>query len=62
MKKLSIVFLILYIVAVVYLWILRFTNVYMTGARFVIEYWLEYLVTILFLILHFVFKFLDYRR
>lgn len=62
MKKLSIVFLILYIVAVVYLWILRFTNVDMTGARFVIEYWLEYLVTILFLILHFVFKFLDYRR
>ena len=62
MKKLSIVFLILYIVAVVYLWILRFTNIDMTGARFVIEYWLEYLVTILFLILHFVFKFLDYRR
>lgn len=62
MKKLSIVFLILYIVAIVYLWILRFTNVDMTGARFVIEYWLEYLVTILFLILHFVFKFLDYRR
>ncbi len=62
MKKLSIVFLILYIVAVVYLWILRFSNVDMTGARFVIEYWLEYLVTILFLILHFVFKFLDYRR
>lgn len=62
MKKLSIVFLILYVVAVVYLWILRFTNVDMTGTRFVIEYWLEYLVTILFLILHFVFKFLDYRR
>lgn len=62
MKKLSIVFLILYIVAVVYLWILRFANVDMTNTRFVIEYWLEYLVTILFLILHFVFKFLDYRR
>ena len=62
MKKLSIVFLILYIVAVVYLWILRFTNVDMTDTRFVIEYWLEYLVTILFLILYFVFIFLDYRR
>ena len=62
MKKLSIVFLILYIVAIVYLWILRFTNVDMTDVRFVIEYWFEYLVTILFLILHFVFKFLDYRR
>lgn len=59
MKKLSIVFLILYIVAVVYLWILRFTNVDMTDIRFVIEYWLEYLVTNLFLILHCVFRFLD---
>ena len=61
-KLLSILFFILFVVAVIYLLVLRFNNVDMTDIRFVIEYWFEHLVTLLFFILHFIFKFLDYWR
>ena len=62
MKKLSVLFFILYIVSCIYLWVLNFTTgVDMTPTRFIIEFWFEYLITTLFLILHFVFKFLDYN-